>query len=429
MKRSQREAALRGSTHLLRLSLPAVRSNGSFEGADILGESGAGPAAVLYQVYRSVMAWALTPAAEHSGLFAPGAGDETRHRVAEAEVPRELVPALETVCELLDDPAGADPGRISEACLRIGEWADSRGDTPATALRFLQAAATCSPNDARVAYRAGCAARRRAVWDVAELWFRHASAVSRRKRDWEAHATAYAGLGNSYYRQGRYLPAEREHLKALRIARRHGLRDLQGGAYHDLFAVTAGLGNVAKAEEYGRSAFRAYGSDHKAIPALAHDLGYFWITQGEHQRALPVFQALRPHFRDAETRMRVLATLVHAAGGAREAAVFREAWTEAWDLTSKLEESTALTTSLLEMAYGAVKLSEWDLAHSAAVRALGRAGARGEIDVIVPAEQVLSSICTLRGQVQSPASPTRVSEADEFAADLVSSLVASTATV
>lgn len=422
MKRSQREAAACGSTHLLRLSLPAVRSNGCFEGADILAEAGAVPAILLCQVYRAVMAWALTPTAEHDGLYPPGAAAETRRRMAETSVPGELRPALEVVCELLDDPVGTDQQRLADACQVIGEWAEGSGDAPATALRFFQAAATCSPNNPRLAYRAGAVARQRAKWDIAELWFRHSSTVGRRAHDYEAHARAYSALGNSYYRQGRYVPAQREHLKALRVAKRHGMRDLQGNAYHDLFGVAIGLGNADKAEEFGRAAFNAYGAGHRTVPALAHDIGYFWITQGQFHRALPVFQALLPHFQVPENRLRVLATLARAAGGAQDPAAFQRAWSEAWSMAAELEQSTALTTSLLEMAYGAVSLAEWDLASEAAGRALLRAGKRGEVDVVAPAEELLATISRMRSgaRVAPPVSP--VPQADQFASDLVNSL-------
>jgi tetratricopeptide (TPR) repeat protein len=392
MKRSQREAAMRGSTHLLRLSLPAVRSNGSFEGADILGEDGAVPASVLYPAYRSVMAWALTPAAEHPGLFPAGASDETRRLMAAAEVPRELDPALQTLCEMLDDPAGADASRVSEACMRIGEWAERLGSAPATALRFLQAAATCSPNDARVAYRAGCAARKRASWDLAELWFRHSCAVGRRGRNWSAHATAYLALGNSYYQQGRYLPARREHFKALRVSTRHGLRELQGRAYHDLLAVASEMGEVENAESYARKALHAYGPKHPNVPPLAHDIAYFWMTQGFFRRALPVFSALLAHFVVPQERIRTLGSICRAAGGGGQEEAFRAAWAELWYLAPRLEQAPALASSLLQATYGAMSLQDWSLAQGGAEYAHRIAIARGEIAVIADAEHSLSLI-------------------------------------
>lgn len=427
MKRSEREAATRGSTHLLRLSLPAVRSNGSFEGADILAESAAVPAVLLCQVYRGVMAWALTSAAEHPGLFPAGAGEEGRRLLEASPVPAELRPALETACELLDDPVGADPKRVAEACARIGDWAERRGDAPATALRFMQAAATCSPNDARIAYRAGRIARQRANWDLAELWFRHSSTVGRRTHDWQAHATAYLGLGNAYYRQGRYTPARREHLKALRVAKRHGLREIQGMAFHDLFAVAIELRDYGRADEYGQAAFEAYGTRHPAIPALAHDIAYFWNTRGMYRQALPVFSALLPHFRDSAHYLSVLASLGRAAGGAADKGTFMSAWVAAWDLAPAMEGSAILVTSMLELAYGAAEVQEWHLADTAVRRAIDLARRRGETDVVVRGGQLLESIARsgpvpLDPDVESTVAPRPLERRDRFVGELVASL-------
>mgnify|MGYP003577230916 CR=1 FL=1 len=427
MKRSQREAAARGSTHLLRLSLPAVRSNGSFEGADILAEAGAVPAILLCQVYRGVMAWALTPAAGHPGLFPPHAAAETRRLMGEAAVPEELRPALETVCELFDDPAGADASRVAEACMRIGEWAERRGDAPATALRFLQAGGTCSPNDARLAYRAGYVARRQAIWDIAELWFRHSSTVSRRQHDWNSHATAYLALGNSYYQQGRYAPAKREHMKALRVGKRHGLREVQGRAHHDLLAVASELGELAEAESNAQKALHAYGPTHPNVPPLAHDIAYFWITRGYFRRALPVFRALLPHFRQPQDRIRPLGSICRAAGGSGQREIFHEAWRDLWQLAPTVEWAPALPASLLQAAYGAVALQEWSLAQAGAEYALKTAAARGESDVIADAERTLdANHARDASNLASEAAPAEVPEipAEALARELVASLMA-----
>ncbi len=427
MKRSQREAAARGSTHLLRLSLPAVRSNEFFEGADILAEAAAVPAILLCQVYRGVMAWALTPAAEHEGLFPSGAGGEARRLVKESTVPREVRPAMEGICGLLDDPVGGDPQAIAEACMRIGEWADTRGDAPATALRFMQAAATCSPNDPRLAYRAGYVARRRASWDIAEMWFRHSSTVGRRNRDWDAHATAYLALGNNYYHQGRYALAKREHAKALRVSRRHGLQEIQGRAYHDLLAMAILTGDTGGAEINARKAFRAYGPRHANIPTLAHDTAYFWHEHGHFGRALRVFRALLPHFTRADRRILVLGSIGRGAGECGLRDVFEEAWSEVWQLAGQLGDAvTTVPPAMLHLAQGALRLGEWTRAESAIRHAHAVASQRGETDVLSEAERLLEA--TLAQAASAPVQPvssgTAAAESEALADDFVTSLVA-----
>ncbi|MEW5928264.1 MAG: tetratricopeptide repeat protein [Gemmatimonadota bacterium] len=424
MKRSQREAAARGSTHLSRLSLPAVRSNGSFEGSDILAEAGAVPAILLCQVYRGVMAWALTPAAEHAGLFPPGAAAETRRLMREAPLPEELRPALETVCGLFDDPAGTDPRVVAEACVRIGEWAERKGDAPATALCFAQVAASCMPNDAPMAYRAGYTARRQATWDLAELWFRHSSTVSRRTRDWRSHATSYLALGNNFYYQGRYAQARREHLKALRVSKRHGLRELQAKAYHDLLAIAVVTNDAESADALAQRAFRAYGPHHENVPTLAHDIALFWHAAGQYARALRVFQALLPHFSQPERRLMLLGSIGREAGecGARE--TFAEVWQEVWHLAPTLQGVSGLSPTMVQLAQGALRLEEWTFAERAARYALQVAKSRGEADAVAAAEELLDMIESRSVVATTPWTPYSGNRGDaEFLADeLVSTL-------
>lgn len=428
MKRSQREAAARGSTYLLRLSLPAVRSTGPFEGADILAEAGAVPAYLLCQAYRGVMGWALTPAAEHDGLFPSDAAAEARRLAADAAVPEELRPALEVVCQLFGDPAGGDPRRVAAACMRIGDWADARGDAPATALHFMQAAATCSPNDPKLAYRAGYVARRRASWDVAEMWFRHSSTVGRRTRDWESHATAYLALGNNYYQQGRYALAKREHGKALRVSSRHGLQELQGRAHHDLLAMAVLAGDVEGAEINAQRAFRAYGPGHANIPTLAHDIAYFWHEHGCFMRALRVFRALLPHFREPERRMLVLGSIGRGAAECGQVDVFEEAWSELWQLAPRLGSRTdRVAPAMLHLARGALRLGDGSRAEAAVRFSLETAHARNESDVEAEAESLLEELASRAASapVSEPVpASVRAARSDELADELVSSLLA-----
>lgn len=428
MKRSEREAASSGSSFLSHLSLPAVRSTVPFEGADILDELPSATGLVLCRGYRAVMAWALALPRERAALFTPGADEEVRDALDSGELPVDLRAAVETVRDLLADPAGVDPRRVADACVAVTDWAEREEDAPATALRFVQAAGMCLPDDARLGYRAGCAARRRGSWDIAELWYRHASTVGRRRHDWEGHALAYLGLGNSYLQQGKYAAAHREHTKALRVGNRHRLPDIRRRAYHDLFLVSMEAGASSRAEEYAQAAFRAYGSGHPRLPALAHDIAYFWNLQGCFARALPVFQALLLHFHRAADRVRVLASVVRAAGGAGDLSTFADAWRESWELAPGLGPDPVLTTSFMQMAYGASSLADWELARQAAEQALLLARQRGEEDVVASAEATLRSV--LEHQMlesEAGARPTTVDseEADTLARELVTSLESS----
>ena len=424
MKRSEREAAAVGSHHLLRVSHTSGRPKEAFEGAEMVHEVAIGQALLLIEAYRSVMSWALAVPADHDEIFAPEAAGEMRELLRVTPMHDVLRAELEAICELLANPVGMSPARVTETCVRIAEWAERRGDAPATAFRFMQAAGMCAPNDARLAYRAGSMARQRGIWDLAELWFRHAIAVGRRTRDWEGHALAYVGLGYSYYLQDRHSLARREQLKALRVATRHGLRGVRAKALHDLFAIAITTNEFSLAERYGREAFYAYGPTHSAIPGLAHDMAYFWSMQGKFQRSIAVYRALLRHVSQPTMRLRVLASLGRATGGVGDRAGFLAVWNEAWSLIPELEGDLVLSTSLLELAYGAASLGERSHVETAAGRALELARERNESDVLNESEQLLASAVVGRQTYDINLARTESAheDADSLVADLVGAL-------
>lgn len=423
MKRTKPASSSAGSPHLLRLSLPVMRPGEPFEGAGILAELPSAPGGLLFTAYRSLMAWALAPAAERAELFAPAAAAEMRGALRCTPADAELRDALDGVCDLVDHPVEARPRRVSELSLRIAGWAEEFG-APETAFRFVQAAGLCAPADAILAHRAARMARQRGMWALAELWFRHSISLSRRSRDWEAHATAYLGLGNTYYRHGRFSAAQREHRKALRVSSRHGLRALRGAALHNLFLVAVEVGEPERAESHAEAAFEAYGPRHSTVPALAHDIAYFWSRQGLFRRSLPVFRALLPHFTEPQDRLRVQASLARAAGAEGRREAFDEAWSDVWSLVPGLTGTPVVTTSLMQVAHGAASLGDWRRAERAAGAALAAATARDESDVAAEAERVLA-LSAERTPVEpsgAPAAAPDAVEVDPFVDALVTSL-------
>lgn len=424
MPELERDSSPGASPYLERAALPALHSPEPFTGAEIIREVPPGPAILLCQAYRAVMLWAATPPQEHAELFAPATEGDAWELLPVTPMPDDLRGALEVIRALTADPAGADPRAVAAACLRITGWAQRR-EAPDTAYRFVQAAGTCAADDARLAYRAGCMARQRSEWYLAKLWFRHAISVGRRTRDWEGHAMGYVALGYSYYRQGKYSAARREQTKALRVAKRHGLREVQGKALHDLFLVAVEMELHQKAEEYGYAAFHAYGATHQAIPALAHDVAYFWNTQGQFSRALPVFRVLLRHFRDPEDHLRVLASVVRAAGGVGSREVFDESWSRACQLVQQVGGKSVEITSLMQLAYGAANLSEWGHAEWAASRARDAAHEQGKSEMVVDARRLLESISVRAAELSDRDCSLELNgQADSFVSDLVSSLEA-----
>ncbi|HEU0054374.1 MAG TPA: tetratricopeptide repeat protein, partial [Longimicrobium sp.] len=253
-------------------------------------------------------------------------------------------------------------------------------------------------------------------------------ALARQSGDWQSYALAFSGLGNLYMQRGNFPAARRFHVRALRAARRHSLRQIQGSALHDLFVIAAGSNQKDDAERYARGAFEAYGLDHPRLSILAHDLAYFWMERGHFAPALTVFQALLPHMNRHEDRLVGLANIVRAAAGAGQRRLFEETWDEVWDGLTRNENAENSAQVLLELAHGAAQLGEYERAERAAERAARIARERGESKIQLTAESVQESVRRGRAARSARAAetpqPSRelVEEADAFAADLVRSL-------
>ncbi|HLL83008.1 MAG TPA: tetratricopeptide repeat protein, partial [Longimicrobium sp.] len=332
---------------------PAITHGGeAFEGVGVLEEIKDPLGALLWQVVRDVYLWGSLPPGERDEVFVPGADGALLAMLREADVEVQLETPLMGLVRLVGAPGSARPESVAMACQHVAAWADGNGHS-ATSIAFAQAAAAAIPADASAAYAVGRLARRRAEYARAETWFRRAIALARQSGDWTSYALAFSGLGNLYVHRGNYPAARRFHIRALRAARRHSLRQIQGGALHDLFVIAAAAGNAGEAEKLARAAFEAYGADHPRLPVLAHDIAYLWVEQGHFGPALTVFEALLPHLRRHEDRMVGLANIVRAAAGAGERRRFDEAWDEVWDGLARNEHTENAAQVLLELAHGA----------------------------------------------------------------------------
>ncbi|HEX2202832.1 MAG TPA: tetratricopeptide repeat protein [Longimicrobium sp.] len=400
----------------------------AFEGLGILEEVKGPLGLLLWQAMRDVTLWANVPPEERAGVFAEGSDTHLHGMIRSAEVDVQLESPLMTVMRMVGAPEAARPESVELACQHIAHWADQHG-YGATSIAFAQAAALSVPGDAGAAYAVGRLARRRAEHARAETWFRRAIALARQTGDWTSYALAFSGLGNLYMQRGNLPAARRFHVRALRAARRHSLRQIQGSALHDLFVIAAHGRQSDDAERYARGAFEAYGLEHSRLPALANDLAYFWMERGHFAPALTVFQTLLPHITRHEDRLVGLANIVRAAAGAGQRRLFEETWDEVWDGLARNEPAENQAQVLLELAHGASQLGEWERAERAAERALKVARDRGEAKVSLTAESVLESV--RRGRLAraraAEAAPAAVhaEEKDVFATELVRTLNAS----
>ena len=384
------DTAVRAPRTPRRQRVPPALTRGPerFEGLSILDEVKGDLGLVLWRSVRNLLLWASTPEASRGALFAGSAASVRAEDLAGAEVDPELLAPLSVIVTLLERPAHADLLRVVNACRRIALWAEQRGAL-GTALEFSQAAALAAPESASLAFSVGRLARRRAEYDRAESWYARAVIQGRQAGDWRSYAQALAGLGNLHVQRGNYPAARRTHERCLRAAHRHGLREIEGSAYHNLFAVSVETGAGFEADVLAEQAFSAFGPEHEMLPRLGYDVAYHWALQGFFAGALRVAAALLAHFTAPTERALVLGLVARAAGGAGERPSFERAAAEMRRLIEEESVSDAAARALLGLAHGALSFGMWEQAREWAQEAAARATKRREGRVALEAEAVL----------------------------------------
>jgi tetratricopeptide (TPR) repeat protein len=346
---------------------------------------------LLWQTVRDITIWAAR-ADERSEIFAEGAHARRAAALAgEGAPPEPLRGHLLTASGVLKGEV--DGEEVAAACIALGKWAEEEGWL-ATALAFVQSAALASPRDAARAYEVGLLARRRAEYARAETWFRRTVALARQTGDWESYAKAFLGLGNLYRQRGALGGSRQHHVRALRAARRHTMKDLQGAALHNLCVVAIESGHPRRAQDYARKAFEAYGPRHERLPVLAHDVAYFWSTRGDFSRALPVFRAVLAWITRPADRLQVFANIARAAGGMGDREAFEEAAAEARKLIEGEEVQETAAQAWLDLAHGAASTGAWQRAEDWAERSAELARERRESRIRTQAEELLESART-----------------------------------
>src|SRR5829696_4699724 len=303
-----------------------VHGNESLEGSELLEEFSGAAGVVLWQSMRDATLWAGAREPEdRAGLFHPGAHEQRLRQIEQAGLDAAIDAPLRALAAISRDPVAAREEDILSACRDIANWAAAQ-EKYGTAIALAQAGALAAPTNAAAGFRVGQLARRKAEYARAESWFRRVIGLGRQAKDWASYADAFLGLGNLYLQRGNVPAARRFHIRGLRAARRHGMRDIQGRALHDLFVIAVDASTPAEALAYARASFKAYGPTHPRLPVLAHDLAYFWMQRGRFGPALSVFQGLLPHIVEPWERMQTVADIGRAAGGAGNRAVFDEVW-------------------------------------------------------------------------------------------------------
>lgn len=412
------------------------------EGGEILAEMEGAQALVMFQVARDVSLWgsadpderrpdpdAAGPevhSADRAYFFTPDAHPRLIAQLEAAGFDAGVEAPLRAAAEVLRAPGEVTRAQLTAACLGVSKWADER-ELLGTALAFAQAGAIASPRDPAMGYRVGLLARRRAEYPRAESWFRRVIGLGRQAKDWESYAQAFLGLANLYMQRGNYPAARRFLIRCLRAARRHGFRELQAKAYHDLFAIAIQTDQFAEANDLARLAFRAYGPRHPRLPALASDVGLLWVVRGEFAPALDVLRAAHPHISHPCEQLLSWGNIARASGGAGDRAIFDEAWDNIWSYAGDWHNRENAPWALMDAARGATSLGDWPRAERAASTAREIAVRRKEAHVLAEAESVLDSV-TRRLQFPAAAPSSRDDAATQgLASDLTRQLRAKTA--
>ncbi len=401
---------------------PALVHGGeSLEGAQVLDEVQGPLGLLLWETYRDVALWSGTAPEDRDGLFASGAAAARKASMEAVAGEPALERGLRGAAVVLSDPAGASEQEVMAACRQASDWAEQRG-LLATAVTLATAAALASPTHAAAAFRVGQLARRKGEGARAETWFRRTVGLGRQAKDWASYSEAFLGLGNLYKERGNYLAARRFHIRGLRAARRHGMRDQQGRALHDLFTIAVETGPPAEAQDLARMAFRAYGPRHPRLPALAHDVAYFWMSLGRFEPALEVFRAVLPHLHDASERIIAAGNIGRAAGAVGDRAGFEDGWEQVWAAQPEWERLPLAPQALLELSHGASSLRDWVRAERAAESARELGQRKGMGALLLETEAVLDAARRKRGVEQPVPAGGPTEDTQELAADFVRSL-------
>ncbi|HET7463805.1 MAG TPA: tetratricopeptide repeat protein [Longimicrobium sp.] len=410
---------------LRRWRVPPALTHGdsdAFEGLSVLEELNNELGLVLWQSLRDAMLWGRAAADQRSALFAPASDTSRMAATLAAGAPAEIEEPLKVLAGMVGQPDAAREENVSLACRQIAQWGEARGQL-ATALAFAQAAAVVTPADPSGAYNVGRLARRRAEHARAETWFRRTIALARQAGDWPTYAMAFVGLGNLYKERGNFPVARRFFERALRAAGRNSLHEIEGMALHDLFGIAVETEDTPQAHELARGAYEAYGPHHQRLPHLAHDIAYFWITQGYCDRALPVLRSLVRHFDEPTVRLGVIGGVCRAAGGANDREIFQGAWSEAVELMTATPNSDLVPRTWLDLAHGALSLGAWDRAEDAAQRALDGATRRSDAKTRLTAEALIDAARRhQRAERHVADRPDWRESTDALSSDLVQSL-------
>lgn len=309
-----------------------------------------------------------------------------------ADAAPEIQPTLHSLHWLFREP---DPDESTVEALALGfahlaVWAEGRG-AYRTAVAMLQGADALFPENPYFAYSIGRVARKMAWYDDAEAWLKWAHFVARGGKRWDVAALALSGLGNLYRQRGNLPRARRLHTLTWKLAKRRGLRTLEGDALYDLAVIDLSGGNGTSAAEYAKRALTAYGPGHGQVYRLANDFAWFWMdSYGKFENAATVFITLHDHIWEPALRVLLFANTARAVAGAGWLDVFEVMWIETWVMIRQQVNRQGHAAALTQLALGAGNLGQWERVRLAAAEALQVATERREAEAMIVSEEILA---------------------------------------
>lgn len=252
---------------------------------------------------------------------------------------------------------------LAQACAAAAEWALDAGARE-TASAFLELAALCKPNSARLALMAGRTLKNNGKLREAEYWLRRASKVAQWSRDWQTLVLSQNSLGILYWSQGAIPRAERHLFRGLRFAKKHHLKLETGIVNHEIFVVRVTSHQYEGAEAFAQAALKHYPPDDHRLPALSYDLAYYWLARGYARRAEPLLEGLLPQFPDPPHRTQVLAALARATGATGNRALFDSVWRDAQPMLKHAASANVRAAALIDLGLGARDFQLWSEAEA-----------------------------------------------------------------
>lgn len=344
----------------------------SLDGERILHEYPDDVGLVLWFCYRDVLLWSNTPPHLRPELFYRRNGRD--ELIEGARLNFKILRAVRVLHDGVRK-ARPDTGSIVTAALDIAAAAERVGAS-STAMAFTQAASAVVPRDAGTALEVGTLALRLRLTPVAETWLRRAIGLARRSRDWVTYGEALIALGRLAEGIGQLQDARMVYEKAIRLARRAGLYEINE-------AAAAGLLRIALREEdpaskrCARRALRFWKPGQPGRTSVLLDAAEVALRLGDHGRALEMLREALPSQSDVRERIRMLTMLVRATGAAGERAAVEESWHSATGLIEEVGGGEGARLLLVLARAGAEVLEEVH-ADAAAKRALSWAIRHGD---------------------------------------------------